>query len=1385
LGYQALATAGKFAAWTAASVGVYGALGSIQQVGTGAIASMSGINELSRYITDLDTSKAQRQFRDLSKEFNLPIEDVSQAFAQMGRVFNNQDQAFEAARGTLTAVRVGELEVADATRFLSAIYQGFQIPASQTATVIDQINSAQNNLNFSIRDGTAGIARAAGSWRAAGGSFSELLAIMATAQRSTGATGEVVGTAFRRSAEFIGREANQAKLRQFGIDPTQGVDQVYKQAFDAVQSGRVKGQDVTRLATALSSPQLAAVIGPTLQNVKLYRQALRDTNAEASHGSAQRELAIQLDAVRERVKAITIELQQLGSGLAQSGALSGLGLMLETLNGVLRISNDVLNIFNALPGPVRETVTAVGEIYAVMRLMRRLNVGEFLTENAARNPGRRSQALGSLGGLVTGDGSRTRLRELQTALDEELRFYRNYREDIGRRGGLVGVQTEAAQRRLADYHEAPINFDVYPQTELGRRAAEHDRAREIISAQRRIDDLGAEREALLREGLETDEKIATIQERNLEINRRGHRNAREGLRYAEQAGIEGAGTVGAPIYGFAPSLERPTTEPVRRASEIAAAAEKEGAAAAVKGGLIAGAVAADVEAAHEEVKRAVGKGASEAAERVGEGLGEAGNDIVNAQNRVRRSGAQIAARGRGLATGMRTAVGAVAGLFGPLELILAGAIFAPGLIEGFQRRAEQRRQQVERLESHPLTGEGQAQQLRAAHRAADERLEQEERARQQVEDARRNGGSVDVGTVAAARGLDRTPAQQAGIEVIEREQERQRRIREARARQQEALRQSRRTGLPPQLPVIPYQELDAIQGELPASLQKIQRSRAPQAAAAATFRRFYAEIMASRLGELAKATDEEISGGRTREEVVAEARRLNKDLPRSATKGEAAGVIRNAAKERVNSAARSLRQSIQGFLDPTDLSDFDVDRSYAEIATEFQQEAATIEALGPSRNRLRRAAILYTQAFQHLGDRRDADAIKAITEMNSALSQVLTATAQDAQEGIDSATTQRGRASALNRGIRRLRATPRSLRSQLGDARRDQAEAERNQAQEERRLAEVQERARRRPRFGGRQRLLRLGPLAQDADATPAIQDAQRDVARAGIQAEAAAARVRGAMRALRSGRDLTAKQIRALGNAYLDQNALADAKERLAVAQQGDDQIGAATVHRNFSRGNLRRAQRLFRAGVIDQTALTNARAAALEAQNSLDQEIANGAQDAKDQLSLMQSRAALRESALPDSSESGARGAQTVADLNDQLAYAKQHGLDEETINGLQTSINETVRQNAQDAKARAEDARQKTRDSISALFDYRRSLTDNPVRLAKLDEQEAKALGGVGATATSNSRTGRRSTRSGGLASRPCATARSRTSTTSTTSRSSPTTPTSAAWSASSRR
>jgi hypothetical protein len=229
IGFQAAATAGKFAAWTVASVGVYGALTTLSAVGRGAIDSMSGVNQLSRFINDLDTSKAQEQFRALSREFNLPIATVTEAFSSMGKVFHDQNSAFEATREVLLAMRVGELEVGDATRFLSAIVQGFRLQASDLPTVIDQINQAQNKFNFSIRDGVAGVARAAGTWKAAAGdgeaatqTFSTLLAVMTTAQRSTGATGEVVGTALRRSAEFVGREPTAPSCAASGSTPTRG-----------------------------------------------------------------------------------------------------------------------------------------------------------------------------------------------------------------------------------------------------------------------------------------------------------------------------------------------------------------------------------------------------------------------------------------------------------------------------------------------------------------------------------------------------------------------------------------------------------------------------------------------------------------------------------------------------------------------------------------------------------------------------------------------------------------------------------------------------------------------------------------------------------------------------------------------------------------------------------------------------------------------------------------------------------------------------------------------------------------------------------------------------------------------------------------------------------
>jgi TP901 family phage tail tape measure protein len=505
IGFQAAATAGKFAAWTVASVGVYGALTTLSAVGRGAIDSMSGVNQLSRFINDLDTSKAQAEFRALSQEFNLPIATVTEAFASMGKVFHDQNSAFEATREVLLAMRVGELEVGDATRFLSAIIQGFRLQASDLPTVIDQINQAQNQFNFSIRDGVAGVARAAGTWKAAAGdgeaatqTFSTLLAVMTTAQRSTGATGEVVGTALRRSAEFVGRETNRAKLRGFGIDPDQGISAIFRQSFAKVQTGQVQGQDVTRLATALSSPQLAAVIGPTLQNFQLFNQVLAQTNAEASRGSGRRELAIQLSAIREQASRVVRSLEQLGSALGQAGAFDSLGVLLTVLNKTLETTTDIVSLFSRLPDGIQKGAIAAAELYGVFRLLRRLNVGESLAAAAAagrtpptvgqgvrgfftsRRPfGTFTQRAEEFGQATANPADRQRLRELLGEEAARLRILKIQRESQAREAADLATQRARAAERRGELQAAGS-----PRVGVGFDQGEADRRTTKRSGQR-------------------------------------------------------------------------------------------------------------------------------------------------------------------------------------------------------------------------------------------------------------------------------------------------------------------------------------------------------------------------------------------------------------------------------------------------------------------------------------------------------------------------------------------------------------------------------------------------------------------------------------------------------------------------------------------------------------------------------------------------------------------------------------------------------------------------------------------------------------------------------------------------------------------------------------
>lgn len=375
LGYQVTSTVGKFGGWLAAGGAVYTAFGALQALGKGAIDAQSGVAQLQRVVQNVDAGETTQQFRDLAEHYNLPIEDVSNASFEMGKVFKTQNEALEATKAILASVKVGELDVATSSRYLTSTIQAFKLPASDMVGVFDQINQAQNLFGIRIEDSLAGLAKASGTFKAAGGDLSTLLAIITTARRATGQTGEVIGTALARAPNFLRQTSNQQVLRDFGIDATDSITDVINQAFQKAQG--LTGPRLQELAAAIFGPQYGARIGtPLLQQAELYQKVLRDTSPEASKGSAERELQSVLAQTSEQLQKVINQLQSLGAGLAEAGAFDVLGGLLKALNGVLTLANNIVSIFNTLPEIFRKAITYAGQLATTIALARRFNVGE-------------------------------------------------------------------------------------------------------------------------------------------------------------------------------------------------------------------------------------------------------------------------------------------------------------------------------------------------------------------------------------------------------------------------------------------------------------------------------------------------------------------------------------------------------------------------------------------------------------------------------------------------------------------------------------------------------------------------------------------------------------------------------------------------------------------------------------------------------------------------------------------------------------------------------------------------------------------------------------------------------------------------------------------------
>lgn len=549
LGYQTASTIGKFGGWLVAGSAVYGAFAAVSKLGKGALEAYSGVNLLSRVVTSgIDAPKLREEFSSLAGEFNLPIETVTQAVYQMGKVFHSQDGALAASRAVLYSVKVGELDVASATRYLIAIVNGFHLPASKMAEVFDQINAAQNRFGISIADVEAGLAKAGGTFHAAGGDFSHLLAIITTAQKATGNTGQVVGTALARAPNFLRKAANQDVLRQFGIAPGEAIDKVIGDAFVVAQ--KLSGTKLQELAAAIFGPQYGARIGtPLLQQKALYDKVLNKTSPQAAKGSAAQELKTQLGGVDEQISRIGVGFERLGAELASAHAFDAIGGLIKSMNGILAVTLEITQAFNALPDPLKQSLAYMLQIAIAIRVLRRFQLGEAIAGGPTAKP---TGARGALANVFD-RGSLGEARLFRGGLYEEQKQLEEQRASVTSQISKHAGESDAARKAYLAASERQPLLDA-------QAAGGSQKAAE--AALRNNESVENYRNTMVRNAQVVDDlkvQSAYADERLKQVNESLGKTKRRGFFSVNAALDERARTTGVQYYPT--TAERPSTAP--------------------------------------------------------------------------------------------------------------------------------------------------------------------------------------------------------------------------------------------------------------------------------------------------------------------------------------------------------------------------------------------------------------------------------------------------------------------------------------------------------------------------------------------------------------------------------------------------------------------------------------------------------------------------------------------------------------------------------------------------------------------------------------------------------------------------------------------------------
>jgi hypothetical protein len=185
----------KIALWGIGTTLVYGALRNFKE-------AIQYVKDLNKELTNIQVvtgmsatsvKELAQDFNDLASEMGATTLEVSRGSLEWFRQGKTVEETSKLLKATLMLSKLGNMESAQATEYLTSTLNGFKLEAEDAVGVVDKLIALDNQYATSAGELAEALQRTANSAQQAGFSFNEIISYIAT-----------VSSVSRKSADSIG-----------------------------------------------------------------------------------------------------------------------------------------------------------------------------------------------------------------------------------------------------------------------------------------------------------------------------------------------------------------------------------------------------------------------------------------------------------------------------------------------------------------------------------------------------------------------------------------------------------------------------------------------------------------------------------------------------------------------------------------------------------------------------------------------------------------------------------------------------------------------------------------------------------------------------------------------------------------------------------------------------------------------------------------------------------------------------------------------------------------------------------------------------------------------------------------------------------------------------